>query len=191
MTVIADKDRQTVRDLLARELVHDVELLFFTRPRSGLAGPGRPDCLTCDETRELLEQLADLSDRLHLTIHDLAADRDAATRYNVSAVPTVLLRRAEAAHAGAVGSSDGDPATTIQAASADDRVAGAEGQLARAAGAAPNVRFLGEPAGYEFSTLVADIVDVSKGRTGLAPATLDAVRAVDRPVHIQVFVTPT
>ena len=53
------------------------------------------------------------------------------------------------------------------------------------------VRFLGEPAGYEFSTLVADIVDVSRGRTSLAPATLDAVRAVDTPVHIQVFVTPT
>ena len=53
-----------------------------------------------------------------------------------------------------------------------------------------SVRFLGLPGGYEFTTLLADIVDVSRGVTDLAPETLDAVRAIDDPVHIQVFVTP-
>ena len=55
----------------------------------------------------------------------------------------------------------------------------------------PNVRFVGLPAGYEFSTLLADLVDLSKGRTDLSDETRDAVRAIDAPVHIQVFVTPT
>jgi hypothetical protein len=177
MTVIAEKDRETVRDLLARELVDDVELLFFTRPRSPLFVPGRQDCLTCDETRELLEELAGLSDRLRLTTHDLIADPDAGTQYNVTEVPAVLLRRAE------VRESEGS--------ASDAGANAADGVPVSDATAAPNIRFLGQPAGYEFSTLVADIVDVSKGETSLAPATLDAVRAVDTPVHIQVFVTPT
>jgi glutaredoxin-like protein len=162
MTVIADKDRDTVRDVLTRELVHGVELLFFTRPRSGPNGAEHEECQTCDETHELLAELVGLSDQLQLTICDVAADPDTATRYNVTAVPTVLLRR--------VRSSDSPNF------SADDP--------------APNVRFLGLPSGYEFTTLLADIVDVSRGVTGLATTTLETVRAIDEPVHIQVFVTP-
>ena len=53
------------------------------------------------------------------------------------------------------------------------------------------VRFIGLPGGYEFSTLLADIIDVSKGRTDLSPAARVAVQAIQTPVHIQVFVTPT
>lgn len=53
------------------------------------------------------------------------------------------------------------------------------------------VRFLGAPAGYEFSTLIADIVDVSNGEIKLSEETLKAVQAITEPVHIQVFSTPT
>lgn len=53
------------------------------------------------------------------------------------------------------------------------------------------VRFYGIPAGFEFSTLVADIIDVSRGETGLSPEARDKVRAIAKPVDIQVFVSPT
>ena len=175
MTIIAEKDRSTVRDLLARELVADVELLLFTRGR-----PHRPvdvgqDGRSCEETRELLEELAALSDRLHLTPRDVDAEPAAATRYSVTAVPTVIVRRRASA-------TDGPGADSNGAASD-------AGSTAAAVGA--NVRFLGLPSGYEFSTLLADVVDVSKGRTDLSAESLAAVRAIDTPVHIQVFVTPT
>jgi len=53
------------------------------------------------------------------------------------------------------------------------------------------IRFYGIPAGYEFSSLMDDIVTVSKGESGLAPATQAAVARISQPVHIQVFSTPT
>jgi len=53
------------------------------------------------------------------------------------------------------------------------------------------IRFYGIPAGYEFSSLMDDIVTVSKGESGLASATKAAVAKINQPVHIQVYVTPT
>lgn len=53
------------------------------------------------------------------------------------------------------------------------------------------VRFYGLPTGYEFGALVDAILDVSSGDSGLAPETREALREVARPVHIQVFSTPT
>ena len=53
------------------------------------------------------------------------------------------------------------------------------------------IRFFGIPSGYEFTTVIEDIADVSKGESGLQPKTKDAVAEIDKPVHLQVFVTPT
>lgn len=54
-----------------------------------------------------------------------------------------------------------------------------------------NVRFFGLPAGYEFMALLDDLIDVSRGYSRLSPAVREKVREIDKPVHIQVFVTPT
>lgn len=56
---------------------------------------------------------------------------------------------------------------------------------------AARARFVGIPAGYEFSSLVEDIVDLSRGTTRLAPRTKERLASLVRDVHIQVFVTPT
>jgi len=53
------------------------------------------------------------------------------------------------------------------------------------------VRFFGLPMEYDFGVLIDGIVDVSKGESGLAPATLEALSALPGPVHLQVFSTPT
>ncbi len=54
------------------------------------------------------------------------------------------------------------------------------------------IRFFGTPSGYEFSTLIEDIVDISQNKTSLSQKTLDRLRAsVDQSLHIQVFVTLT
>lgn len=53
------------------------------------------------------------------------------------------------------------------------------------------VRYYGVPAGYEFSALIEDIVDVSKGSTDLSAQTLELLNRIDEPMHLQVFVTPT
>ncbi len=53
------------------------------------------------------------------------------------------------------------------------------------------IRYFGIPSGYEFTSLVEDIVDVSKGRSRLPSELLEKVRSISKPIHIQVFVTPT
>ncbi len=53
------------------------------------------------------------------------------------------------------------------------------------------IRYYGIPAGYEFSTLIGDIMMVSRGDSGLAAETKAYLAALTQPLHLQVFVTPT
>ncbi|MHB8624761.1 MAG: protein disulfide oxidoreductase [Aggregatilineales bacterium] len=53
------------------------------------------------------------------------------------------------------------------------------------------IRYYGIPAGYEFSSLLHDIMMVGSGETGLSNETKRWVANLTKPVHIQVFVTPT
>jgi len=52
------------------------------------------------------------------------------------------------------------------------------------------VRFFGIPSGYEFSALIADLVDVSNGSTDLSDATREYLSALTEDVNIKVFTTP-
>ena len=53
------------------------------------------------------------------------------------------------------------------------------------------VRFFGIPSGYEFASLIEDLIDVSTGRVHLSEQTQAVLAGLDQDVHIQVFVTPT
>ena len=53
------------------------------------------------------------------------------------------------------------------------------------------IRMYGLPSGYEFGSLVDAILDVSSGDSGLSAPTREALAALERPVHVQVFSTPT
>lgn len=53
------------------------------------------------------------------------------------------------------------------------------------------VRFAGIPAGHEFSTLIHDILLVSGRDSGLSQQTREFLKGLTKPVHLQVFVTPT
>ena len=53
------------------------------------------------------------------------------------------------------------------------------------------VRFLGIPAGYEFSNLIDSIIVASTGEPTLSEETLASLRALASDVDIKVFSTPT
>ena len=53
------------------------------------------------------------------------------------------------------------------------------------------IRFYGVPAGYEFTSLIEDIVDARLRRPTIQKDVLKELDKVDRPVHIQVLVSPT
>ncbi|MBC7319754.1 thioredoxin family protein [bacterium] len=53
------------------------------------------------------------------------------------------------------------------------------------------IRFYGIPSGYEFSSLIETIIDVSKRETKLSKEVKERLARIDKDVVIQVFVTPT
>jgi glutaredoxin-like protein len=125
---------------------------------AGLAGPVRlamfsqeDDCPYCPETRQLVEELAALSDQITAEVYDLGADKEQAEALGVDKTPAIAV----------LGARD------------------------------YGVRFYGIPAGYEFASLLNAIQTVAAGQAGLSKSTLDALRTLDQPVHLQVFVTPT
>ena len=53
------------------------------------------------------------------------------------------------------------------------------------------IRYYGIPSGYEFSSIIHDILMVGQQDTGLSPETKTWLSGLTEPVHMQVFVTPT
>lgn len=54
-----------------------------------------------------------------------------------------------------------------------------------------SIRYYGIPSGYEFASLLEDILMISAGDSGLDAKTREALAALEQDVHMQVFVTPT
>ncbi|MEM3403318.1 MAG: thioredoxin family protein [Nitrososphaeria archaeon] len=53
------------------------------------------------------------------------------------------------------------------------------------------IKFYGIPAGYEFRTILDDIIDVSNWRTRLSNSTKENLNQIEEPVNIKVFITLT
>jgi glutaredoxin-like protein len=53
------------------------------------------------------------------------------------------------------------------------------------------IKLYGIPSGYEFSTLLEDILLIGTGEHGLSEKIAEQVKAIKSPVHLQIFVTPT
>ncbi len=151
MALISPQDQETLQKMFAEDLQNDVTITYFTQRESALFIPGQEKCEYCKETGELLEEVTSLSEKLHLDVKDIAADKQEAQDLGITRVPALVL----------------------------------SGQ------AKGKVRYFGIPAGYEFSTLVESLLDVSRGTTELSENTRTALAEVDSDLHIQVFVTPT
>lgn len=53
------------------------------------------------------------------------------------------------------------------------------------------MRMFGANTGYEFVPLIEAVLMAGTGNVELLPSSLEAIAAVDKPMHIQVFSTPT
>ncbi|MDG6928432.1 MAG: thioredoxin family protein [Nitrososphaerota archaeon] len=140
MPLIDDETRPRVADLLSKRMKDEVKLVVFTQEF---------ECDYCRENRELMEELASLSDKVKVEVYDMARDADRAREFGVANIPATVV--------------DGNR----------------------------NVRYFGVPSGYEFSSLLDDLIDASRRATDLSPASRERLKAISKPVHIQVFVTPT
>ena len=53
------------------------------------------------------------------------------------------------------------------------------------------IRYFGMPSGYEFSVLLGSLLDASQAKSDLSEGAIETLQALDKDLHIQVFVTPT
>ncbi len=72
-----------------------------------------------------------------------------------------------------------------------ETVTGPIGELLDKEGKRTGVRFVGIPSGHEFGSFLEAIKAVSTHTSGLSAATEASLSTVQKPVHIQVFTTPT
>jgi alkyl hydroperoxide reductase subunit AhpF len=149
MALLDDKVRRQVTSALSG-MTRPVKMLMFTQGEGGAL-----ECAFCGQTRELVEEVASLSDKISVEVKDFTADAAVAQQHGVDKIPAVVLL------------SGGDTPKDH------------------------GIRLYGVPAGYEFSALIEDLRMLGSGEPGLSPDTTKALQTLTRPVHIQVFVTPT
>lgn len=53
------------------------------------------------------------------------------------------------------------------------------------------IRYYGLPSGYEFGSLMEDLKNVSKGEAEVSSKAMEVISKIDKPIKIQVYVTPT
>lgn len=53
------------------------------------------------------------------------------------------------------------------------------------------IRYYGIPGGYEFASLLEDLIAVGKRESGLSEASKEKIQALTEPLNLKVFVTPT
>ncbi len=91
--ILREQDQEYLRQRFATELENPVKLVHFTESSTltKLVIPGRDTCLYCNETRQLMEDIAGLSDKLSLEIHEYKAGSPEAMAYGVTRVPLTIL----------------------------------------------------------------------------------------------------
>jgi alkyl hydroperoxide reductase subunit AhpF len=81
MALLSAADQQKLRDEFS-VMTRPVRLLFFTQTIG---------CETCPETRQILDELPPLSDKLAIDEVNIVLDADRARQYGVERAPTVAL----------------------------------------------------------------------------------------------------
>ena len=118
------------------------------------------DCRYCPQTLRLMEELTALSPKLQLETIDFHAQPQRAQDNGVSRIPAIVI--------------DSAPPPSPDSAKKPG----------------PSLKFYGLPLGYQLPALIDAIKSLSRGATRLSPNTRRQLRRINRPVHLQVFVTP-
>jgi hypothetical protein len=161
MALISPSDQSRLRESFAA-MTRRVRLLFFTQTL---------DCDTCVQTRQILDELPPLSGNIMLEEVNLVLDADTAHAYGVDRAPSIAI-------------------TYQDRLPTEGHDAGA-GHGAAAEWQDTRIRFVGTPAGYEFISLVQGVLLAGGRPSQLSAASLTRLAAVNRPMTVKVFTTPT
>jgi alkyl hydroperoxide reductase subunit AhpF len=90
--MISAPDQDFIRKHFEEKLTEDVTIELFTRPRPRLHVPGQEECLYCEETKQLLEEVAALSERIDLVVHDVLENPDVRDEHGIEQIPAIVYR---------------------------------------------------------------------------------------------------
>lgn len=90
------RDQEIIRQKFAQELIGPVKIELFTEREIDLILPGRKPCQTCKPARDLVQELAGLSERISLRVHIWSEAVEERKRVAVELVPTIVLRGQDA-----------------------------------------------------------------------------------------------
>ena len=91
MQILQEKEREAILRKLEVELKSDVTLTLFTQANiGGLFIPGR-ECRSCQPTQQLLEEVVELSPKLHLEVVDYYANQADAQSRGVDKIPATIV----------------------------------------------------------------------------------------------------
>lgn len=86
------KEQELIRQKFGAELLGPVKIDYFTEREISLTVPGRTPCAYCKPTREMLQELAALSDLISLRVHIFDEAAEARTRFGIERIPAIVLR---------------------------------------------------------------------------------------------------
>ncbi len=82
MPMIQPKDREYLQKEFAAKLVRPVKLVMVTQEF---------ECDFCKETRQIVEELAELSDKITAEVYDFIADKDKIAGYSIARIPAIAV----------------------------------------------------------------------------------------------------
>lgn len=82
MTVIQDSDKENVKKKLDKGLEGNVKLIMFTQEN---------ECQFCADTRGVVEELAGMSQKIEIEIHDFVKDEKLAKSYGIKKIPAIVM----------------------------------------------------------------------------------------------------
>ena len=101
MPFLSEADQDQLKDIFSNQLQQRVRLRVLTKPTSKLYIPGQQLCATCSEAEPFVRELAALSDKLEVVVHDVQAEPAVAEQYGVDgALPVILIEAVPTAEAG-------------------------------------------------------------------------------------------
>ncbi len=144
MGLLKEEDRNYLRTEFEKILRDKVRILLFSSKDE--------NCMYCKDTKQLLQEVSELSEKIELEIHDVESEK--AEEFDVELAPSIIIT-----------DEDGE--------------------------AGLRIRFTGIPSGYEFTTLIKDIMYISTKQLEITDATIQELQNVRNRLRMEVYVTPT
>jgi glutaredoxin-like protein len=85
------REQEFLREKFSRELASRVRIDFFTQKETFFFVRRRQPCQYCKPVRQMLEELAALTDKISLRQHIFDEDKEAVAQYGVERIPAIVL----------------------------------------------------------------------------------------------------